>query len=449
MMILLEWGHCMSSTDDEARTFFNKSLLKEYYPSDLWDSLRQEYPDLLDATPTEGRSIQWSKIDAAEPPLFGATTVGQLAWRDGGTQACVEASAEQSEKPAPTCATRKHFLLLWAVGFLLSIVLLSLRAVSDSQALRIYGNVFVCLCVGTGLPVLAMMLVNYLAANPGQGLVWEVYCFRGESNEPPYLANVGRWGPHRALYYYVLFGGIAVSSLCLVNGNIRFLRTFGAFLLSAILLFYVGITLLVNVMDLYRRPLPSHFINSMMRVCFYCTVLSIGVGILAGYHDLHNGKAAGAAFSAIGAAGLLAELAPRLRQQRADSFNDAFIHRPPNIYRNVLGYIACIGAVVGSLMLVLSEVEPGHIIRIAGSHYRRCLRTPLCVGFCTHGLTRNRKESYRLAFYIIPFYTIIHCHFFCMKIVFVGDIGVLYHARRSFHLTKTFYSSARSFCCCS
>ena len=338
--------------------------VKLNYPPELWEQLRRDYPDLLNSTPTDGRCIQWDEIDSAKPPLFGSTTVDQLEWEDGGVHACAEVVVEEQHRQErapkrhgprqqaspPICQNHKLLTGIWILGFILAILLQSLRVVSDSQALKTAGNILVAVLVGTGLPILAMAIVDYFAAN--HGCIREVQCIRGRNNELPYLSTDGRWSRNRSLYWYTFFCGIALASVCLAHKEIQFLHAFGVFLLTAILISYCTITIIVNAEQAPDgQPQCSQFKHFMIRLCAHGGILSIGVGILSVYSNVYNGNAAGKVFFAIGLAGVFSELGPRVLQVWLEG--QPFT-RTPNTHRLVLSYIFFEGVAVGSLMVGIS-----------------------------------------------------------------------------------------------
>ena len=58
--------------------------VKSAVPANLWKSFCQQHPELLMNTPTLGRCIRWSEVDAENPPLlfFGGTTrLEELKWQ--------------------------------------------------------------------------------------------------------------------------------------------------------------------------------------------------------------------------------------------------------------------------------------------------------------------------------------------------------------------------------
>ena len=353
--------------------------VKVNYPAELWDQLRQEHRNLLDATPTDGRCIEWDEINTAEPPLFGNTRVEQLEWEDGGVHACAERVVEeqqrqeqapkrqrrrQRQRPGLACEEYKISAAIWIVGFILAIIVLSLGAGSDSQALRTVGNILIAVLVGTGLPVVSMYIVDYFAANPQQGCIREVQCIRGRNDELPYLAkDGGRWSRRRAIYFFIFFCGIALASVCLANKDIIFLHAFGVFLLTVILLSYCGITVLVNAIILpEQQPLRSRFEHFMIRLCIFGAIFSIGVGLLTVYNDTYSGNVSGKVFFAIGFAGALAELLPRVVQVWLDLSR---FTRTPDTYRLVLSYLFCEGLAVGSLMVGISDGGPINAVGIS------------------------------------------------------------------------------------
>jgi len=301
--------------------------VKSNYSAQLWEQLRQEHPDLLEGAPTDGRRIDWNEIDTARPPLFGSTTVDDLEWKDGGLQACTEPVVEEQAPPEthppaerprqdpqvtpPFWENHEGFVIIWVFGFLLAIILLSCRVVNDGRALRITGNILISILVATGLPLVAMWMVDYFAANPQQGCFSEVQCIRGRNNELPYLATEGRWSRHRSTYWFTFFGGIALASVCLASKHRPFSHAFGAFLLTEILLSYSGLTFLVNAAVPPFRP---EFKAFMVRLWLYGALLSIGVGLLVAYKDSFKGNVAGKVFFTAGFAGALAELIPRVYQ---------------------------------------------------------------------------------------------------------------------------------------
>ena len=66
------------------RMIYFLQQVKSAVPTNLWASFCQQYPDILMNTPTLGRCILWSEIDADSPPLFffgGTTRLEELKWQ--------------------------------------------------------------------------------------------------------------------------------------------------------------------------------------------------------------------------------------------------------------------------------------------------------------------------------------------------------------------------------
>jgi ABC-type amino acid transport system permease subunit len=243
---------------------------------------------------------------------------------------------------------------MWIVGFILAIILLIARMSSDSEVLRIIGNLLIAILIGTGLPTVTMFAIDKLAASH-QGCIREVQCFRGRNQELPYLATAGRWSHWREFYWYLFFGGIALAAVCLANKDIQVLKVFGVTLLTAVLLFYCTTTVLVNCEELPElQPLRSQFEHSMIRLCVYSLMLSIGVGMLSVYDLASNAGISGKVFFALGFGGSLAEVIPRVHQVW---HGERAFTRTPDPYRLVLSYVLCWGVAVGSLLVGTSDSE--------------------------------------------------------------------------------------------
>jgi hypothetical protein len=355
--------------------------VKVNYTAELWEQLRREHPNLLDSVPTEGRCISWDEIDGAEPPLFGSTTVEELAWQDGGVSACAEGVVEEQQQPKtrvrssrhrragrradhpPACEASRSFLVLWMIGFILSIMLLCLRVTSDSQGLRTFGNILIVLLCGTGLPILAMYITDYYAINPQQACIREVQCFRGRRDDLPYLASQGRWYRRRRVYWFTFFFGIALASICIAAGNRnrQVVHAFGIFLLTDILVCYSGITMLVNTVEPpLLEPRRTQFCHFMLRVCGHVTVTSIGIGVIVIFGNYGNGNVVGKVLFGLGFAGVVAELTPRaIEFWRAEQpFVDT-----PNTLQLIASYLFWEGMTVGSLMIDFSS---SRAIKVAG-----------------------------------------------------------------------------------
>lgn len=349
--------------------------VKANFPSKRWNKLRQKYPNLLKDVPTVGRSIEWDEIDAAEPPLFGPTTIEQLKWRDGGVLACAQGGVDHdAEVGLMTCFPQRQrqgreqargvipavfenqqvFVVSWLVGLALAIILLSSRAASDSDALRIVGNLLVALLAGTGLPTGAMKIVDYFADNPDHECCG-VLCFRGRNNEPPYLAVGGRWHRLRFLYWYLLFGGVALASVCVSAKHVNFIRGFGAYLLTDILVSYSGIIVLANAVELrFRQPLPSAFKWCLVRFCVFVAIFSIGIGILVAYGDSYNANVTGKVLFALGLAGAVAEFLAALFHVESRGVEPFNYFYP---FQLMMNYFSLVGVSLGSLMVGLSNVD--------------------------------------------------------------------------------------------
>lgn len=353
--------------------------VKTNQTTELWEAFQQENSTILQDKPTDGRCIQWNEIDVATAPTFNRTTVDQLEWENEGLLAVQEACCtepacpEQAPDRGPDppephlseCFLLEHpYVTLWLVGFILAVVLLSARVSSDSEALRIMGILLAAALAGTGLPTVAKFAVDKIATN-NTYCIREVQCLRGRNYELPYLASEGRWFDWRDFYWYLFFCGIALATVCLTNRSIPSLHVIGVTLLTAIVLFYGSITILVNVEEPpTRQPLRSQFKHSIIRLSIFGVLLSIGIGMLAVHDTVYDtgsiGDVAGKVVFALGLSGVFAETLPRFHQRFHGG--ESFISTP-DTYRLVLSYVICLGVTIGALMLRLSESYP---IVIAG-----------------------------------------------------------------------------------
>jgi hypothetical protein len=74
-----------------ARIEFHRQIMRYYIQrirretsSELWETFRRTYPDILTDLPVRGRSISWEELNspaARMPPLFGGSTEADLLWR--------------------------------------------------------------------------------------------------------------------------------------------------------------------------------------------------------------------------------------------------------------------------------------------------------------------------------------------------------------------------------
>ena len=231
--------------------YFLRQVKATHSPT-LWEDLSQAYPDILDNKPTDGRSIQWEEIDSATAPLFGRTTEDQLMWKNPTVVTTEQAAngppehqaangpldyhaengpperqaANEPSEQAPTnerqqsgqnangprgnegtlaCSLQgHHFALLWLFWFAVAILLIFLRRHFDSNALRIAGNSLIAALAATGLPSLAMVVIDSIAIDPD----------RPQEGRYPLTATPNEY---RLFLSHGLCLGVAVGSLIVVS----------------------------------------------------------------------------------------------------------------------------------------------------------------------------------------------------------------------------------------
>ena len=118
------------------RQAFNVRAVMEVTDPNLWQKLRDIFPELLSNTPSAGRSIEWDSLASAEIPLFGGTQRLQVL-------------GESEEREGFDVAAQRRFAEHWT----------HVRLEQERDALRAAQHSRHQLCCLPALLVLATLLV--------------------------------------------------------------------------------------------------------------------------------------------------------------------------------------------------------------------------------------------------------------------------------------------------